>query len=262
MAAEGCITELRPHPWQNRRFTACATLCLLHAGPAERYSIWGSPHTHTVLDHYISSNLLDHEEGCIQSSAVKMYHPWGTINEENSMTNVGTWEAEWMAGQTENHLISEQWACLIFWSNKDSIPLLCPLIYRSAILPSVSRGDTLWFSLPSLHPCLSPSHTACRQLTLSASAALTLCMYLWQQWWELSRDAWLIQPCRFHTPLPATIFVLLKPHCIHRQRGLAGGSSSVARAHEPRVQHVCLPSPFQSTSCRVIYQQINPWSAF
>lgn len=87
-----------PHPWHGGRFTACAVRCLSSYRTAEHCVARAAAYPHKpVLDRYISSNLLDDEEGCIHSPPIKIYHPRGTISEENTMTNVGTWAAEWAA---------------------------------------------------------------------------------------------------------------------------------------------------------------------
>lgn len=107
-------------------------------------SLAAAQHTHTpVLDHYISTNLLDHEEGCIQSAAIKIYHPRGTVNEESSMTNVGTWVAKWRAGKKWKSTWSPSSQLISFpplsLHKKDWIPLLCPPIYWRAISPCFTQ---------------------------------------------------------------------------------------------------------------------------
>lgn len=154
------------------------------------------------------------------------------------------WEHGWLSGWQEN--LKTTWSANsklvpfphLTLYNKDWIPLLCPLICYGAKFPSVSHRDTLWSSAFSFHLCLPLSHTqtytdSCTQLTLSACTLLTLGMYLWQQWWELSRDTWLIQPCSFHTPLPPFLFYFTPLH--PQTAGQAGESGSAARVHVPRV---------------------------
>lgn len=173
----------------------------------------------------------------------------------------------------EKHLIAQQPAHLIS-SSKSAQKGLNTLALSSNLL----KGNISLFHteipsgslLLSFHLCLSPSlfhkHKnahSCAHLALSACTALTLCLYLWQQWWELSRDTWLIQPCSLHTPLPPFLFyfTLLHPPTA----GQAGGGGSAARAHRPRVRRASTymhPSPFTSTSYWVIYQPMNTCSAF
>lgn len=137
-----CITESSATPRAGRRIyspaqhVVCFMLDCRAASGARTLNAAHHTHTHTpVLDHYISCNLLDHEEGCIQSAAIKIYHPWGTINEGSSMTNVGTWVAERRAGKWRR-----EWKTT--WSPDSQlvpfpplglykegwIPFLCPLL--------------------------------------------------------------------------------------------------------------------------------------
>lgn len=251
----------QPHPEQNRWFTACATCRLLPAGQPS--GILGedpdfcSPQT-SVLDHCISTNLSDHEGCCIQTHCSKNLsslrdHRCG--KRHDWCGNMRGWVDGRKKRKPPDHLLNSY--------NKKQISLLCPSDLQKGNFPLclTQRNPSGPRRLLDTSASRSLRHT-----WHSATRTLTLGTNLWQPWWELSRDTWLIQPCSCHTPQPpffSSSFISLC--CIRSQQGR---QEEAARRHV-HTYHVsrtpaCIafPSPFTSTSYWVIYRQMNKCSAF